>query len=355
MANKAYLILADGSIFEGESVGCEGTTIGELVFTTGMTGYLETLTDPSYYGQIIMQTFPLIGNYGIIPEDKESPRVCGKGYVVREWCAEPSNFRMQGDVNSFLKSENVVGICGIDTREVTLRIREQGVMNAKITTDETQVNTDGLADYAIVNAVSNTCMTTSAHEIYNGNGQYSVAILDLGAKANIARCLISRGVSVSVLPYDSTAQDIIDGGYDGLMLTNGAGNPEENTSIIATIRSLIGKLPIFGICLGHQLLALANGGKTYKLKYGHRGANQPVKELRTGNVHITSQNHGYAVDAASLPKFAEVTYINANDGTVEGINYKGKQCFSVQYHPEAAGGPLDNRYLFDLFLNMMTK
>lgn len=371
----AFLILADGTVFEGKSVGAKGTVIGETVFTTGMTGYLETLTDPSYYGQIVTQTFPLIGNYGVIPEDFESKKSHIRGYIVRELCEKPSNFRYKGDLDGFLKSQNIIGLCGIDTRRLTKILREAGVMNGMITSDDVCPKIDSellnkIKMYTIVDAVKNVQSSMIEKPLENtvepaktfyytkdfadGKGK-KVVLFDFGAKANIERELERRGCDVKVVPYNTTAEEIIRMAPSGVMLSNGPGDPAENTGIIEEIRKLCeyGKIPVFGICLGHQMLALANGAKTSKLKYGHRGANQPVKDLKTGRVYITSQNHGYAVENDSLPANAELSFVNTNDGTCEGVSYKNIPAFSVQFHPEACGGPHDTNFLFDRFISMM--
>ena len=423
--NKAYLILADGTIFEGQAIGAQGKTIGEVVFTTGMTGYLETLTDPSYYGQIVTQTFPLIGNYGVIPEDFESSKSWVRGYIVREMCDGPSNFRCQGNLDAFLKAQGIVGICGIDTRALTKKLRESGVMNGMIVSGEdcpdvisTNTNAISSADiislldteilkeikeYKITDAVKSVShkekdepvlpvfasqkLEAQAEKTLVKNTAEACAITpahiilwDFGAKANIQRELEKRGCKVSVIPYNTSAQKIIGLNPDGVMLSNGPGDPAENTGVIEEIKKLcewnkkiVGSsptmtknptmtssetvtnhvIPIFGICLGHQMLALARGAKTSKLKYGHRGGNHPCKDLLTNRVYITSQNHGYAVEATSLPPQARLSFINVNDNTCEGIEYTDIPAFSVQFHPEACGGPHDTNFLFDRFLKMM--
>lgn len=352
---KAYVILEDGQVFEGYSFGCEKDVVGEAVFTTGMTGYVETLTDPSYYGQIIIQTFPLIGNYGVMREDAESSdgNISAFGYIVREKCDTPSNFRSGGTIDEFLKEKGIPGVYGIDTRRLTSIIREKGVMNACICTDKSKVNLDAIRKYSVADAVKNT--SCKEKRFYKAeNGKYKVALIDYGAKQNIVRKLNQRGCDITVFPYDCKAEEILNGGFDGVMLSNGPGNPKENTYSIEQIKLLIGKLPIFGICLGHQLLALAFGANTFKLKYGHRGANQPATDLKTGKTYITSQNHGYAVDIDSIDKnVGEVSFINANDRTCEGVDYEKYKAFSVQFHPEACGGPHDTEFLFDKFIAFM--
>lgn len=357
MSEKAYLVLENGTVFEGKSFGADRTssgdsfTTGEVVFTTAMTGYLETLTDPSYYGQIVVQTFPLIGNYGVIPADFESKKPAVKGYIVREWCQEPSNFRENGRLDTFLKEHGIIAMCGIDTRRLTKIVRESGVMNGRIYIGLLPENaTDGLSDYTIVNAV-NSVSCTEAAEYYAENGFCKVVLMDFGAKDNIRRELVKRGCNVTVVPANTTAQGIIDMKPDGIMLSNGPGDPSENIGIIAELKKLSASgIPMFGICLGHQLLALAHGAKTVKLKYGHRGANQPATDTQTGRVYITSQNHGYAVLSSTLPPDARASFINANDDTCEGVQYNKSPAFSVQFHPEACGGPHDTSFLFDKFI-----
>ena len=312
---KGYLILQDGQVFEGVRFGAETDTVGELVFTTGMCGYVETLTDPSYAGQIVMQTYPLIGNYGIIREDFEGA-CCVKGYVVREYCDTPSNFRTDCDLDTYLKEQGVPGLCGVDTRELTRIIREHGVMNAAIC-DEIPADLTPVASYAITGVVE--AVSCKEPDRYPAEGEecFRVSLLDYGAKRNIVRELQKRGCTVTVLPASTSAEEILAAGPDGVMLSNGPGDPAENTYQIEQIRKLLGKVPMFGICLGHQLTALAAGGSTYKLKYGHRGVNQPVRDLNGVRTYITSQNHGYAVDGDTV-KLGKVRFVNANDGTCEG-------------------------------------
>ena len=386
----AYLILADGTVFKGKSIGAQGEIIGETVFTTGMTGYLETLTDPSYYGQIVTQTFPLMGNYGVIPEDFESKKSWVRGYIVREICDKPSNFRCEYNLESFLKNQNIIGICGIDTRALTKKLREAGVMNGMIisNSDETPIVNDGLlskikayrveksvetvscselgirnAELGIddgfikYNSIAKTWPETN-HNIYHIKKPVRIVLWDFGAKYNIQRELEKRGAEVIVVPYSYTAEDILKLNPDGIMLSNGPGDPADNVGVIAEIKKMCdaakeGKVVIFGICLGHQMLALARGAKTSKLKYGHRGGNHPVKDMETGRVYISSQNHGYAVENDTLPSYAKLAFINSNDGTCEGITYTDIPAFSVQFHPEACGGPHDTNYLFDKFVNMI--
>ena len=347
---KGYLILQDGQVFEGVRFGAEADTVGELVFTTGMCGYVETLTDPSYAGQIVMQTYPLIGNYGIIREDFEGA-CCVKGYVVREYCDTPSNFRTDCDLDTYLKEQGVPGLCGVDTRELTRIIREHGVMNAaicdKIPADLTPIETYAVT--GVVEAVS--CKESSVHPA-EGEECFRVSLLDYGAKRNIVRELQNRGCTITVLPATTPAEEILAASPDGVMLSNGPGDPAEDVFQIEQIQKLLGRVPMFGICLGHQLTALAAGGSTYKLKYGHRGVNQPVRDLDGTRTYITSQNHGYAVDSDTV-KLGRVRFANANDGTCEGIDYPDLRAFTVQFHPEACTGPKDTSFLFDQFVALM--
>ena len=352
---KAYLILEDGTVFTGTSIGAEREVISEIVFNTSMTGYLEVLTDPSYAGQAVVMTYPLIGNYGICREDMESKRAWPDAYIVRELSRIPSNFRSEDTIQNFLKEYDIPGISGIDTRALTKLLREKGTMNGMITSKEYTNHSEVLnriKAYSVEGVVLKT--TTKEKYVLPGNGK-KVALMDFGAKRNIARSLNERGCEVTVYPADTPAEEVLAAAPDGIMLSNGPGDPKENTAIIKEVKKLYdSNVPIFAICLGHQLMALANGMDTYKLKYGHRGGNHPVKDLETGRVYISSQNHGYAVDAKTIsPEIAEPAFINVNDGTNEGLKYTGKNIFTVQYHPEACPGPLDSGYLFDRFLKMM--
>lgn len=402
MKRKACLVLANGLVFEGVGFGSEGCVTGEAVFTTGMNGYLETLTDPSFYGQIVTQTFPLIGNYGMIPADFESGSIHVKGYVVRSWCDQPSNFRCEGNIDEYLAARGVVGLCEIDTRALTKVIRENGVMNAMIISgegEEAEKRRLALKDergkqellkeisaFKIENAVESVTLSASkieqdAKTVFMSGAAYKavpvksdgtkvfdfesaskagrgkkVVLWDFGAKANIRRELLKRGLQVVTMAASSTLKEIMNERPDGVMLSNGPGDPQDNKEIIQTIKELCAlRVPIFGICLGHQLLALAKGAVTSKLKYGHRGANQPVKRLSTGRVYISSQNHGYAVENESLPPGAVLSFVNTNDGTCEGITYTDIPAFSVQFHPEAACGPLDTGFLFDEFVALINE
>jgi carbamoyl-phosphate synthase small subunit len=351
--SKAYLLLEDGHIFEGESFGAEGETVGELVFTTGVVGYVETLSDPSYYGQIVMHTFPTLGDYGWIEEDMESEKSHMRGVVVREWCRHPSNFRAGVTIDEYLKQAGIPGVCGVDTRAITQIIREKGVMNAMITPVKPSGVPDKVKTYRVSGGVAATSVKRPEVHEPEGDVKAHVALLDYGAKHNILKELLQRGCRVTVLPQDTKAEDVLALKPDGVMLSNGPGDPADNVACVEEIKKLFGRLPIFGICLGHQLLALAAGGKTVKLKYGHRGANQPARETATGRVYITSQNHGYAVEGDLERMGAVISYVNLNDGSCEGLDYPGRKAFSLQFHPEAHCGPLDTEGAFDRFLRMM--
>ena len=375
---KAFLILEDGTVFTGESIGSSREVISEIVFNTSMTGYLEVLTDPSYAGQAVVMTYPLIGNYGITP-DMESERPWVDGYIVRELSRIPSNFRCQGTIQDFLKENDIPGIAGVDTRALTKILRDKGTMNGMITTNENYDLDEilpRLKEYRVGDVVSKvTCAekkvlkpfeaksvlpenqgmmgSLAANKVYDK--KYKVALMDFGAKQNIANSLSRRGCEVTIYPAHTSAEEILESNPDGIMLSNGPGDPETNVEIIEEIKKLYASdVPIFAICLGHQLMALANGVPTHKLKYGHRGGNHPVKDLETGRVYISSQNHGYVVDTNHLdPKVAVPAFTNVNDGTNEGLKYVGKNIFTVQFHPEACPGPLDSGYLFDRFISMM--
>lgn len=390
---KAFLILEDGTVFEGTHIGADKEIISEIVFNTSMAGYLEVLTDPSYAGQAVCMTYPLIGNYGICRDDMESLRPWPDGFIVKELSRIPSNFRNDCTIQQFLEENDVPGIAGIDTRALTKILREKGTMNGMITTNENydfeqiQPKLKAYTTGKVVEKVScqekyvvapttelsqNGPLSGSAKfdkaayekgvreprptlvRELNGAG-LKVALMDFGAKANIAHSLAERGCEVTVYPALTGAEEIIASVPDGIMLSNGPGDPKECTTIIEEIRKLYQTdIPIFAICLGHQLMALATGADTHKMKYGHRGGNHPVKDLETGRVYISSQNHGYVVDTDKLdPKVAVPAFINVNDGTNEGLSYTGKNIFTVQYHPEACPGPQDSRYLFDRFIRMM--
>ena len=355
MKKKGYLLLADGTLFEGELQGACRNVMAELVFTTAMTGYLETLTDPSYEGQIVIQTFPTIGNYGVIPADFESaaPVLCG--YIVREIAENPSNFRCEGKLCDYLEAMGIPCLTGVDTRALTRRIRSAGVMNAAILTekpDNIQAVLNELKELPFHPSIQD--VSCEAVKPAAAPGKHHVVLWDFGAKANIQRELEKRGCAVTVVPADTTAETILSLKPDGVMLSNGPGDPADNVGVIAELQELCRyRIPTFGICLGHQLLALSQGASTVKLKYGHRGANQPAKDIKTGLSYMTSQNHGFAVDSDTLPANASLRFVNGNDGTCEGIDYTDMPAFSVQFHPEAAGGPLDTRFLFDRFIALM--
>lgn len=352
---KAFLILEDGHVFTGKSVGCTDEIISEIVFNTSMTGYLEVLTDPSYAGQAVCMTYPLIGNYGICFEDMEAKKPWQSGFITREIAKIPSNFRNEQSMEDFLIANNITGIEGVDTRAITKILREKGTMRGMITTDE-NYNLEAVIAKLKEYEIGDVVMLTTCKEVlhFDGDG-FKVAVIDLGAKKNIIRELTSRGCEVTVYPSYTKAETILETNPDGIMLTNGPGDPKTNVEVIEEIKKLFAtKIPIFAICLGHQLLALANGADTQKMKYGHRGANHPVKDLKTGKVYISTQNHGYMVKEATIDRdIAEVSFINVNDGTVEGVHYLGKNVQTVQFHPEACAGPLDTNYLFDEFMNMM--
>lgn len=386
-AMKAFLILEDGTVFEGTHIGADKEIISEIVFNTSMAGYLEVLTDPSYAGQAVCMTYPLIGNYGICREDMESRKLWPDGFIVRELSRIPSNFRSNATIQEFLEEYGIPGIAGIDTRALTKILREKGTMNGMITTKEPtdmeelkvrlkaytvgdvveivtcehKYSLKGVTDLSENGPISGSAKYTGEKEKrpslvrkLNGKGK-KVALLDLGAKENIARNLVQRGCDVTVYPADTTADEIFADHPDGIMLSNGPGDPKSCTQIIKNIKDLYdGDIPVFAICLGHQLMALATGADTYKMKYGHRGGNHPVKDLSTGRVYISSQNHGYVVDMDKLdPKIATPAFVNVNDGTCEGLSYTGKNIFTVQFHPEACPGPQDSGYLFDRFIEMM--
>lgn len=394
---KAYLILEDGTIFEGTHIGAVREVVSEIVFNTSMAGYLEVLTDPSYAGQAVCMTYPLIGNYGMCREDMESKRAWPDGFIVRELSRIPSNFRCDLTIQDFLTENDIPGIAGIDTRALTKILREKGTMNGMITTveylgealDELLPRLHAYTTGKVVEKV--TCAapyTLSASRTLADNGALSgsarfdreayakgerekrpslvrelngrglkVALMDFGAKDNIARSLAARGCEVTVYPALTSAEEILGSGVDGVMLSNGPGDPKECVSIIEELKKLYASdMPVFAICLGHQLMALATGADTYKMKYGHRGGNHPVKDLSTGRVYISSQNHGYVVDTEHLdPAVAVPAFVNVNDGTNEGLSYTGKNIFTVQFHPEACCGPQDSGYLFDRFIEMMQR
>ncbi|EOU1840663.1 glutamine-hydrolyzing carbamoyl-phosphate synthase small subunit [Clostridium perfringens] len=344
---KAKLILENGVVFEGKAFGYLKECVGEVVFNTGMTGYQEVLTDPSYYGQIVTMTYPLIGNYGINLEDLESKEPKVRGFIVREKCQYPNNFRCELELETYLAQNKVLGLDGIDTRALTKILRNNGTMKGIIVLDNSNLEDvkDKLEAFSNRDAVS-IVSTNKKYEI-SGEGK-NVAIIDFGIKQNIIRNFVKRGCNVTVFPYDFKAEEVLDINPDLVFLSNGPGDPEDMGEAVNEIKKIVGKKPIVGICLGHQLLALTLGGETKKLKFGHRGCNHPVKDLINNRVHITSQNHGYYV--ATLPENMEITHVSMNDGTVEGMKHKELPIFSVQFHPEACPGPKDSEYIFDEFM-----
>jgi carbamoyl-phosphate synthase small subunit len=356
---EAILALEDGKIFRGESFGATGERYGEVVFNTSMAGYQEILTDPSYKGQIVTMTYPLIGNYGVNKEDVESCQPFVEGFAVREYSKIASNWRKDESLDEYLKENNILGIEEIDTRALTLHIRQQGAMKAVLSTedlDEKSLVKKAKASVGLIGQdLVKEVMCSKTYE-WNKEGKYKVVVLDCGVKFNILRKLAQNNCRVVVVPAKTTSQEILNMKPDGLLLSNGPGDPAAVTYVVKTTQELIGKLPIFGICLGHQMLGLALGGKTYKLKFGHHGGNHPVKDVKTGRVSITVQNHGFCVDIDSLPKKdIEITHKNLNDQTLEGFKHKKLPIFSVQFHPEASPGPHDAMYLFNNFLEMMKK
>ncbi|MCJ1761208.1 carbamoyl phosphate synthase small subunit [Mammaliicoccus sciuri] len=354
MKNKRYLVLEDGTTYKGYALGSDDLTVGEIVFNTAMTGYQETISDPSYTGQIITFTYPLIGNYGINRDDFESLTPTLNGVVVREACAYPSNFRSSKSLDETLKFYHIPGISGVDTRSLTRKIRKFGVLKAGFTDNVDEIE-------SLVQRLNTESLRTDEVEqvssvrpyISTGDG-YKVVLIDYGKKENIVRELNRRGCDVTVVPYQTSFEEILNISPDGIMVSNGPGNPESVQETIQTIKQLVGKIPFFGICLGHQLFALSQGATSYKMKFGHRGANHPVQNLQTGKVDLTSQNHGYAIDEASIAQTdLEVTHIALNDKSIEGLRHKKYPAFSVQYHPEASPGPHDSNYLFDEFIEMI--
>ncbi len=366
-AERAYLVLADGKVFDGRPFGARGVAIGEAVFTTTMSGYQEVLTDPSYYGQIVTMTAPQIGNVGVNAVDSEAvegrPHVAG--FVVRDLSPVVSNWRAEGSLEAYLQTHGVVGITDVDTRTLTRHLRDQGSQNAAIGTDSPEAllrrareapDMSGLDLVRFVSPKSGYTWTEGGGvwaTLISRASEYHVVAVDFGVKKNILRSLVDAGCRVTVVPARTRAEEILGLRADGVFLSNGPGDPAAVTYGVDLVRSLMGKLPIFGICLGHQLLALALGGRTYKLKFGHRGANQPVKDLATGRVEITTQNHGFCVDLSSLPGGVVSTHVHLNDGTSEGLSAASALAFSVQYHPEAAAGPHDALYLFERFTSVM--
>ena len=355
MSSKRYLVLENGKTFEGVALGAAGESVSEIVFTTSMTAYLETLTDPSYKGQSVVQTFPLIGNYGIITPDKEGLKPYVSGYIVRTACDAPSNFRCEEVLDKYLKDNDIPGIKGIDTRALTRVLRECGTMNGMICDDPSHADLEAIKNYRITDPVSE--VSIKEEKVYEAEGEKVavVALMDYGVKYNIIRSLTKRGCEVHLMPSKTTAEKIRELAPDGLFLSNGPGDPEDNKEQIEVLKQLREDgLPTMGICLGHQLLALSHGFKTRKLKYGHRGANHPVRNEETKRIYISSQNHGYEVVGESIDEnTAKELFVNVNDGTNEGIRYLNENAFSVQFHPEACGGPKDTEFVFDEFMKMM--
>lgn len=349
---KIYLVLSCGKIFEGQSFGADCEVAGELVFTTSMTGYIETLSDPNFYGQIAVASFPLLGNYGAMEEDMQSAVPVLKGLAVREHCTHPSNFRMESSLDDFMKKYGIVGICGLDTRELTALIREEGVQGAVICEAVTDAVLQKAKDVVIAGAVQ--AVSTKQKVTYPSVGPaiYNVTVIDYGVKRSLIDALTSRGCTVTLVPYNTSAAEILSDDPDGIVLSGGPGNPKDNPERVAVLKDLIGNKPVFGVGMGHQLLALAMGGDTFKMKYGHRGSNQPATASGTNRTYITAQNHGYAVDAASLPAAAVPLFSNTNDGTCEGLDYPDCSAFSVQFAPESYSTPKNNK-LFARFIAMM--
>ncbi len=354
---NAVLLLEDGKHFNGKIFGSRGEAIGEVCFNTGMTGYQEILTDPSYCRQIVTMTAPHIGNYGVNPEDVESHKIWVAGFVIKEETINPSNWRSNQAIGSYLKEHNIVGIKEIDTRALTRHIRDNGAMNGVISSTGDDLNTlkQKLSDAPGMNGLdlAKEVTTSQKYQWSKGLSKFKVAAIDFGVKYNILRLLEKHSCNVTVFPAGATAKDVLAFNPDGIFLSNGPGDPSAVTYGIETVKKLLGKKPIFGICLGHQILALALGAKTFKLKFGHRGLNHPVKNFDSGGIEITSQNHGFAVDLKTLPENVVSTHLNLNDNTSEGIRCKDIPAFSVQYHPESSPGPHDSRYLFQQFINMM--
>ena len=347
----AYLVLGDGRVFRGKRIGAEGDAVGELVFHTGVVGYVETLTDPAYAGQIVMQTFPLVGNYGVMEEDFEGESAVS-AYVVQECCDTPSNFRCEYTLDTFLKRRGIPGICGVDTRELTRILREEGVMNAKIC-DTPPADPSVIRDYALTGSVAQ--VSRKQPQVYPAAGKkcYAVTLIDYGVTHSLIRALCQRGCEVTAVPFDTTAEAILATRPDGVVLSGGPGDPHDIPGCAAELKTLIGQVPVWGVGLGHQLAALAMGGTVTKLHHGHRGGNQPVKEAGGNRTYITAQNHGYVVDAESLAGVGVVTFVNVHDDTCEGVTYPGRRCFTLQFTPTTAESAVGTAFLYDRFLDMM--
>lgn len=350
---KVYVTLENGDVFQGYRFGADGEVTGELVFSTGMVGYVETLTDPSNYGQIVVQTFPLIGNYGVMPADAESEKAWVSAYIVREVCEEPSNFRSEEKLDEYLRQQGVVGVYGVDTRQLTKILREEGVMNAKISDRPALDEYDDIAEYCVKDAVK-TVSPKTRKECGEKNSEFTVAFWDFGAKKSSIENFVAQGCRVIDMPAYSTAEEILATGADGIVLGDGAGDPMENACIVAEVKKLLGKKPVFGIGLGHQLAALALGAETGKQKYGHRGGNQPVKCLKDGKVYISTQNHGYEVISETV-KEGKISFVNVNDGSCEGIDYDERKAFTVQFAPESCSAGNEENPLYKKFFTLMKK
>lgn len=353
---KAFLILEDGTVFAGRSIGSAREVVSEIVFNTSMTGYLEVLTEPSYAGQAVAMTYPLIGNYGICYEDRESAKPWVDGFIVRELSRIPSNFRSETTIQNFLEAHDIPGIEGIDTRALTKILRQKGTMNGMLTTNEAFVLDDVLKTikkYRVKDAVQR--VTTKEKKLLAGNGKRKVAVIDYGMRASMAGSLLARGCEVMVYPSDTAADEILSEQPDGILLSDGPGDPKECIKAVEEIKKIYdSEIPVFAVGLGHQLLALATGADTYKLKYGHRGGNHPVKDLKTGKVYITHQNHGYAVNERSLDeKICKPSFVNVNDKTIEGLCYENKKIDTVQFYPSDSAGSLESGFLLDYFMEMM--
>jgi len=356
---KALVALSDGTVFEGRAVGARGESLGEMVFNTSMTGYQEILTDPSYAGQIVSMTYPMIGNYGVTAEDDESSRPQVRGFIVKECCHRPSNWRATSSLPAYLEEHGIVGVEGIDTRELTRRVRIHGVMDAAISTEDLDPESllakarawEGLEGQDMAAQVSCSEPYVESPE----NPRFHVVAFDFGIKRNIIRCLNSVGCKVTVVPARTSAEEALALNPDGIFLSNGPGDPRPLGYAIETCKQLVGKKPIFGICLGHEILGLAFGAEIFRLKFGHRGANQPIKEHATGRILITSENHGWGIEASSLPSELEITRLNLNDQCVEGMQHRELPIFSIQCHPEASPGPHDSFHLFEYFTELMAK